>query len=256
MKARGAEVMLMPTVRFESPEDPSALDEALSRLAQFDWLLFTSQNAVRFVSKRLAEIFPVHDTLKPAPARVAAVGPATARAAQEHSWKVDYVSEHHDGESLAEGLAAEGFLFGKRVLLPRSDRADARLPQALRNAHARVTEVIAYRTLTIKARDAEMQSALLRGEADAIVFASPSAFHNFCDSAGTAEVVAIGSRVVFVALGPTTSAAIRAINARVALESHSPSVESVVDSLCEYFADTGTAQGRAAALDSAPARPA
>ena len=246
----------MPTVQFGPAEDRATLDAVLSRLAEFDWLLFTSQNAVRFVSERVAEIFPLHDSMRPRPTRVAAVGPTTARAAQEHGWRVDYVAEHRNGESLAEGLAAEGFLFGKRVLLPRSDRADARLPSAMRNAHARVTEVVAYRTMAAKARDTEMQGALMRGEADAILFASPSAFHNFCDAAGASEVVALSARVAFVAIGPTTSGTLRGAGARVALELSSPTVEAVVNSLCGYFDASPAAGTGAEALQQAPARSA
>ena len=80
---------------------------------------------------------------------------------------------------IAGRRAARSSLAGKRVLLPRSDRVDDRLPDALREAGAQVSEVVAYRTLRRRSRSIrKFWNALRRGEVDAIVFASPSAFHN------------------------------------------------------------------------------
>ena len=48
LEALGADVLLLPTVSFAAVEDSQSLDAALRGLAEFDWILFTSQNAVRF----------------------------------------------------------------------------------------------------------------------------------------------------------------------------------------------------------------
>src|SRR5580700_3787517 len=52
LESLGAQVFLLPTVRFAPPESPAELDAALERLTEFDWILFTSQNAVRFFGRR------------------------------------------------------------------------------------------------------------------------------------------------------------------------------------------------------------
>src|SRR6202035_3409646 len=53
LEALGAEVLLLPTVSFAAGEDSQALDAAIRSLAEFDWILFTSQNAVRFFCQRV-----------------------------------------------------------------------------------------------------------------------------------------------------------------------------------------------------------
>jgi hypothetical protein len=51
----GAEPVLMPTIRILPPEDYADIDAALSRLAEFDWLIFTSANGVAGLLDRLWE---------------------------------------------------------------------------------------------------------------------------------------------------------------------------------------------------------
>lgn len=130
----GAEVLLMPTVEFAPPEDSSALDAAMADLSNFDRILFTSQNAVRFFVKRLSEAMQQHRASEfLTNCRTAAVGNTTAEEAIEVGFLVEYVAKNHTGESLARELAAE--LRGKRVLLPAATaRTIACLPRCAQRA--------------------------------------------------------------------------------------------------------------------------
>jgi len=218
----GAEVLLMPTVEFAPPQNSSELDAAMAHFSNFDWILFTSQNAVRFFAKRLAEHSSTQgrfeQSMEPRAAglRTAAVGPGTAEAANKEGFRVDYVAKNHTGESLARELAAE--LRSKRVLLPRSDRADDRLPSALRAAGAEVTEVAAYRTIAPKALDPHTLRRVRNAEVDAILFASPSALHNLQSWIPATELAAISQRVQFAAIGPTTARALREAQVQVEID--------------------------------------
>ena len=77
LEALGAEVLLMPTVSFAPPEDSTELDAALRNKKDLDWILFTSQNAVRFLFLRACELTHVQPVQPPRP-MIAAVGWATA----------------------------------------------------------------------------------------------------------------------------------------------------------------------------------
>src|SRR5579872_3763275 len=92
----GAEVLLLPLIAFESPRDSRPLDMALHELSGFDWILFTSQNAVRFVARRLEQL-----GLKQITPRIAAVGPATAEVARQRGFPVDYIAKNHTAHPLA-----------------------------------------------------------------------------------------------------------------------------------------------------------
>jgi len=228
----GAEVLLMPTVSFAPPEDSTELDAAMKNKKDFDWILFTSQNAVRFVFLRACELTPVRPAQPPKPL-VAAVGVATAQAARNLDVRVDFVAQTQTGESLAAELRDQ--MLGKRVLLPRSDRVDDRLPDALREAGAQVKEVVAYRTLRPASLDPEILSAVRQAEVAAIVFASPSAYHNLAAFVPAAELNALSERVQFAAIGSTTTRALREAGARVAIEANDSSSAGLADAIAKYY---------------------
>jgi len=163
----------------------------------------------------------------------AVVGPATAQAAMESGFRVDYTAIAHSGEGLGRELQTS--LRGASVLLPRSDRADDRLPTSLREAGARVTEVVAYRTAVPKELDAQIVNRVQRAELDAVVFASPSAYHNLSDVIGAKQLADLSSRVDFAALGPTTARALREAAARVAIEANESSAAGLADAIAKHY---------------------
>jgi len=228
---RGAEVVLCPLVAFERPADCSALDAALLRLTTFDWLLFTSQNAVRFFEERRRELQAALQWGRP---RVAAVGPATAKAARDLGYGVEYVSQEATGEALSRELQAE--LVGRSVLLPRSDRAREELPRTLEAAGARVTEVVAYHTVPAPA-DAESALEQIRaGKVDVVTLASPSAFEHLSEQigAGTLAALAGRGRLSLAAIGPVTAAAIRQAGLPVAVVPSKPGAGALVEALAAH----------------------
>jgi uroporphyrinogen-III synthase len=121
------------------------------------------------------------------------------------------------------------------VLLPRSDRADERLPNLLRETGAQVTDVVAYRTAVPESLDAGIVDRVHRGEVDAIVFASPSAYHNLSDAMGAPRLADLSSRVDFAAIGPTTARALREAAARVTIEANESSAAGLADAIAKHY---------------------
>jgi len=116
LEEMGAEVVLAPTIRIEPLPDLEPLRRALSRLADYRWTVFTSQNTVHVVRERVAgwglspHIF--------AQTRVAAIGPATADALGAAGVRVELVPAGYVAESLVEALATQDSLGGARILIP------------------------------------------------------------------------------------------------------------------------------------------
>lgn len=226
----GAEVLFLPVVRYEEPMDPAPLHAALRRIAEFDWLLLTSQNVVRFLGLALARM---NASRWSAALKIAAVGRATAEAAQAAGWQVTFVSSRFQGLALAEEL---GFtLKGCKILLPRSDRARPDLPEALRRAGAEVTEVVAYRTLAVDAQGLSAARAIREGRVDVLTFASPSAFHAFCSALGADMAKRVAGAGVIAAIGPVTAQAIREKGVTVNVEAAESTAEGLARALAEYF---------------------
>ncbi|MGH9794311.1 MAG: uroporphyrinogen-III synthase [Candidatus Acidiferrales bacterium] len=240
----GAEVLHAPSVRFEAPLDSTRLDEGLRSLSSFDWLIFTSQNTVRFVASRIVELGLSVATLRAVAPKIAAVGEATAATSRAAGFDVTYVASRSSGEALAKELSDR--LTGRSVLLPRSDRARPELPSALRAAGAEVTEVVAYRTLDAPLAESGQLEEIRSGEVDAIVFASPSAFDSMADALGTAELRRIGERAAVAAIGPVTAEAIREAGLTVRITAKEPSAAGLAAAIADYFEQQRVKSGAAA----------
>lgn len=228
----GAEVLLMPTVEFAPPLGWQLLDAELRKLDGFEAIVFVSKNAVRYIFARCLDL-GIESEMLSGPRLIAAVGPGTAEAAIQAGIRVDYVAKHHTGEALARELASE--LRGRHVLLPRSDRGDDRLPAALRAAGAEVSEVVAYRTAVPKALDPRILERVRGGAVDAIVFASPSAFHNLCGWIPESELAELSRRVQFTAIGPTTAGALRQAGVQVEIAAAEASAAALAEAIVSYY---------------------
>lgn len=226
----GAEVVLLPVLEYVALEG-TGLDEALKSLHTFDWLILTSTNSVRFLRARMSAL-GVEPGTNPKPA-VAAVGAVTGAAAKEAGFRCDFVAQRSTGLDLAQELNAQ--VSGKRVLLPRSDRAGSQLPEALAEFGAQVTDLVAYGTRPLKPHGPEWES-VLRGEVDMVTFASPTAFYNFEEAAGRKALGSLAPRVKFAAIGPTTSRAIREAGFEVAVAAHQANAAAMVEAVAQYYA--------------------
>lgn len=232
LKAAGAIPILLPLISFAPPEDYKPLDAALLAWRTFDWVMFTSAFGVQAVQARAQQLGRDLAEGAPPPA-IAVVGPTTRDRAAQAGFAVAHTAQTHSGVALAEELRER--VRGKKVLLPRSDRANRDLPSALAAAGAKVTEVIAYRTLRAGNADQEQLARVVGGDVEAILFFSPSAVQSFAEAAGKATFVALQRRVAIAAIGPVTTRALRAVGVEQILVAEEATVEAVIRGLSGYF---------------------
>jgi uroporphyrinogen-III synthase len=235
LKARSATAKLLPLISFAPPENCAEMDAALTSIASFDWVLFTSVNAVQAVERRGEHLGLRFDSGAPLP-YAAAVGPATSNAAEGAGFSVEYVAGEHSGAGLARELGGE--LRGKKVLLPRSDRGNPDLPAALRKSGAVVTEVVAYRNLPPSVTDRGKVQDGLSGGVDGILFYSPSAVQNFVELAGREKLAALQGRAVMVAIGHATAAALHGAGIQRIARAADTTTKAIVEALEGHLART------------------
>jgi len=231
LQQAGAIPILLPVIRILPPENFQQLDETLEQLGEFDWILFTSQNAVRIVHERLEALELLQNEGRRKPL-AGAVAEATASEALKAGFEVAHISSRPLGFALAEELS--GQLAGKKVLLPRSDRANPDLVVALKKGGARVTEVVAYRTVMEQAQDNEVVMRAMG--ADAVLFFSPSAVEGFDSVCGAGKLAEFSVAGVVLASGPVTLAALHAKGIISAAAAKEPSVARIVEALADSFA--------------------
>jgi uroporphyrinogen-III synthase len=239
LRDAGAEALSLPMVRFVDPADTAELDRAIGALGSFDWLVLTSANAVQFFLARCRQLGCWPGDEKP---KIAAVGPATGKVLEMEGLRTALMPRSFNGAALAHELGAE--LSGRRVLLPRSDRADAELPTMLRAAGAEVTEVVAYCTVAAESHDASLLQKICQGEVDAVIFFSPSAVREFVRVVGAEAFRRIDERGTLAAVGSVTASAIREAGARAAVEAPKATAASLVQALERHFAPQPAVKGR------------
>jgi uroporphyrinogen-III synthase len=233
LERRGAIPISLPLVAFSTPENFAPLDAALRRWQEFDWVLFTSANAVQSVAQRAATTNS--GILRPSSRPlIAAVGPATNEAAIKANLHVTHVAKTHLGLALAEELAQQ--LRNKSVFLPRSDRANPDLPAALKKLSATVTEVVAYHTLPPTNVDRARVTEVLDENSDAALFFSPSAVNNLADLIGTKSLPVLQNKIAIAAVGPVTAAALRDHGVTSLITAADTTADAVISALENHFA--------------------
>ncbi|MBE3575095.1 MAG: hydroxymethylbilane synthase [Firmicutes bacterium] len=159
LEEAGAWVWEFPTIRTEPLLDNPALEQAMARLAEYAWVVFTSANGVEFTWQALVR--KGLDARAFGQAKLAAIGPATAEALAQHGLKADLVPDTYQAEALAAALLqamgdpagtdGAGGAGGKRVLVARAAEAREALVAALEAAGVRVDAVAVYRTVPAQA---------------------------------------------------------------------------------------------------------
>ncbi len=224
-RATGAQVELLPLIEVVPPADPRPLDRALTHLEGYDWIVFTSANAVDQLAARLAE----RGRSLPATPRLAVIGAATAQALRAQGREPGVAAADPRAEGLAAALGPR-LAPGASVLLPQAADARDTLEAALRRLGANCERVAAYAKRTppeSRARAGEIFGTARLGW---VTFTSPSIARAFAGLWG--EDWARRRRGLAAAsIGPVTSDALLALGVEPAAEATSPGDEGMVEAV-------------------------
>ena len=237
LRALGTEPILVPAIELTEPTSFAALDDALSRLDFFHWVLFTSANAVEAFAKRAGVQLGLVQ-------KIATIGPATARAVEVADLRVDLVPVQTVAESLVEAL--QPFIYQEdgratRFLLVRAEIAREYLPEALREAGAEVTIAPAYRNVIPEGSVLAMRELFRSREMwpDAITFTSSSSVTNLL---ALLEVTGLElpAEVLRVSIGPVTSHTLRDAGYPPHAEALVPTVVELAAAVIQAVASRGS----------------
>ena len=223
LREHGAEPVALPVIELAPMESYSALDACIARLGEYDWVVFTSVNAVSCFFSRNVDARAIRG-------RICAIGPATASLLREGRLYPDVVPD----ESTSEGVAAAFRAFSMndaRVLLPRAAAARDVIPQALGSMGAHVDIADAYRNI-IPADAAERIADYKRSGRGAhwITFTSGSTVKNWLALAGADSL----RNVRIASIGPATSEAVRKHGLEVAVEANPHTTDGLLAAILAY----------------------
>ena len=220
----GAEPVLLPTIEILPPDDWSDVDAVLNRLAEFDWLVFTSANGVASLLGRMWE--SGGDARRLGSVKLACIGPATAERLHEFHLRADLVPDSYRAEALADALRPH--VSGRRVLWARADRGRDVLPEALAAA-ARFEQVVVYRHVDIAELPPEINSRIATGSLDWIGLSSPSIARNVQRLLADVDC----GNVKFASISPVTTAAAREVGLETAAEATTYTWDGILEAIVQ-----------------------
>jgi uroporphyrinogen III methyltransferase/synthase len=224
LTAAGAQVAEMPATRIDVA-DPAPLIDALRRLSEFGWIVFTSQNAVQIFWNALRN--SGRDARALAGLKIAAVGPATGAALLECGLCVDVSPDRFVAEALLDSLRGRRDVSGARVLYGAAEGARDTLPEGLTELGAIVERIHLYRSVPDGDGASEIRARLLSGDVDLVTFTSASAVRAFVDAVGADAA----TRIPCASIGPITSDAAREAGMTVSIEATQSTIPGLVDAI-------------------------
>ena len=226
LAAAGDVPVEFPTIQIVPPADFGPLDRAITDLAAYHWLIFTSVNGVDHFWQRLLQLSQSTAALRHI--RVAAIGPATAAALRQQQVQVDLLPAEHVAEA---PLAAIGDVAGRRILLPTADIARSTLAAGLRASGASVDQVTAYQTQPVE--DPGHLLDLLPA-IDILTFTSGSTVRNFVNLLQTDfPATAIGPALV-ACIGPVTAQTAQELGLPVHIVAETYTITGLIQALENY----------------------
>ncbi len=227
----GGIVELFPTIKISEPENWSICDKVLKRIQNFDWIVFSSSNGVRYFLNR-AEYLHITN-LKPS---IAAVGKKTAGELKKYGIAVDLIPTSYS----AGGLLKEFKDFdikNRSILIPTSNLGGNELVKGFKNLGAFVEKVDFYQTDKLEEKELKtLKNNLLNNKIDCITFYSPSAVHSFINIMGESTVKLFQEKdTVIAAIGPITAKEINSKGYKVHIQPEKSVDESMVEALVRYF---------------------
>src|SRR6266568_2789884 len=229
LRALGADVFELPTIRIEPPSDLRSFAELVQDAHGYDWIVFTSTNGVEAFFEIFFKLYD--DAREIGGARIAAIGPATAQRVKDFHFHVDLQPDEFIAEAVAKEFRKQGSIENVRILLVRAEKARDVLPRELSAAGAIVDEAFAYRTVPETRDTTGARNQLAKEGADLITFTSSSTVENF---------LALGlpwpKGMQVASIGPITSKTARDHGLNIDVEARRHDIDGLVEAIGDFFA--------------------
>ena len=229
LRALGAHVIELPTIRIEPPSDLREFAELVQDAHIYDWIVFTSANGVEAFFDIFFKLYD--DSREIGGARIAVIGPATAQRVKDFHLHVDLQPNESVAEDLVREFKKQGSIENLKILLVRAEKARDVLPKELSALGAIVDEAFAYRTVPETRDTSGARQQLAKDGADLVTFTSSSTVENFL---ALGLPWPKGMRVA--SIGPITSKTARDNGLKIEVEANRHDIDGLVEAIGDFFA--------------------
>jgi uroporphyrinogen III methyltransferase/synthase len=232
LEEKGAQCLEFPTIEVIPPANWDPLDKAIENLDQYDWVIFTSINGVRFFFQRLQEqgedVRALHGI------RIGAIGPKTAAGLEERGLRLDFIPSEYRAEAVIDGLGAEE-VRNKKFLLPRAAKAREILPEKIEEMGGQIDVVPVYETIRPTGKREEVRDLLKKGLISCITFTSSSTVENFAKMFPEEDLPSLVEKTSIACIGPITAQTAREHGLEVKIMPGEYTIEALTAEVVEYF---------------------
>jgi uroporphyrinogen III methyltransferase/synthase len=228
----GADPIEFPTIRVVPAEDWTDLDEAISRVGTYNWIIFTSANGVRFFRERLWAAGKDMRFLNGV--KVCTIGPKTAEAVRQLGIIPDLIPKIYQAEGIVEEMMKLG-IRGQRILLPRALQAREILPETLRKMGAQVDVVPAYRSVKPTDDLDRIRTYLKDRKISVVTFTSSSTVNNFVEMFDPQELPSLMEGVTVASIGPITAETVRQVGLTNHIMPGQYTIAALAKAIADYF---------------------
>ncbi len=228
----GAQCIEIPTIKIAPPEDITPLKNSIEHINQYEWLIFTSVNGVKFFFDTLYGMGK--DVRILGHLKFACIGPVTKERLKDHGIISDVLPETYRAESVIKAFSAVD-IKDKKILLPRAKKARTILPEELARMGGIIDEVVAYETLLDRDKKEALINLLKKSKIDVVTFTSASTVSNFISLLDSNDRKELLKNVVTASIGPITSKTARSLGIEPEIEAGEFTIQGLVDSLLAYY---------------------
>jgi uroporphyrinogen III methyltransferase/synthase len=228
LRSLGADVTELPTIKIAPPENLMEFGELVRDSFQYDWVVFTSPNGVTAFFDLFFKLYD--DARALGNARIAAIGPGTAKRVKDFHLAVDLQPEEAVAERLVEAFQQHESVENLKFLLVRAANARDVLPKRLTQLGAIVDEAIAYRTVPETDDMTGAKKRFTDEGADLITFTSSSTVENF-----VAMKLPWPQGIKTASIGPITSATMKQSGLKVDVEASQHDIDGLVDAILQLL---------------------
>ncbi|KUG04697.1 uroporphyrinogen-iii methyltransferase / uroporphyrinogen-iii synthase [hydrocarbon metagenome] len=235
----GGTPLEFPTIEIIKEADMSLLVKAFKQIQDYNWIVFTSVNAVEifFEEMKLNDI----DIRNLYGIKICAIGPVTRKKLEDWGLKVEMMPDEYRAEGVLEALNSI-ITEGERVLLPRARGARDILPETMRKWGLQVEEINIYSAALAAGENAEIPDDIIKGKVDYLTFTSSSTVNNFVEIIGQENISRLGERIRIACIGPITADKARELGFAVKIVAEKYTIDGLVQAILN---DAGDYQGGA-----------
>lgn len=232
LESQGARVLDLPLISISPDYDVETLQDVFQDIALYEWIVFTSQNGVKYFFEFFFKRF--QDLRCLGPMRIACVGEATAKALRKLHLEVDFCPQEATAKALATELVKEQSLEHSKVLVISGNLNSKDLPRILEQEGKAIVDTLqVYKTEHQSVLGHPSSEAFRKTGADAILFTSPSTVHAFYAQAKDLQISPGGKAPLAGSMGPSTSEALKSYGLSPSFEAHPRTLEGFAKSLMQ-----------------------